>query len=462
MQIKFGTDGWRAKIAEDFTFINLRIVSQATADYFLTTCGNNKKVIVGYDLRFFSEKYAVIVADILASNGFKVTLAEKAVTTPTVSYAVVSQKAFFGIMITSSHNPYEYNGFKIKTARGASATKKETAGVEAMLLKNPVKEGLKPYKTLDLIPPYLAYIKSLVDMKIINKARFKVAIEPMYGSSQGYLTKILKSSGLKLFPLHHWRDALFGGIKPEPLEILLGELKTAIKKNKIDIGLVTDGDGDRFAIVDNKCRFFSSQHIMPLLMEHMLFNKCLRGGVVITTATTSCAEIIAKRNGLRRFYTPIGFKNIADLFLTEDILIGAEESGGIGVKGYLPERDGILLGLMFLEIMAKTGKKSAELFDAIEKKYGSFCYDRVDIKYQPEQKTNIFNRIEAFCPKNILGKKIRSVSREDGVKYTMEDLSWLVLRQSGTEPILRIYAEASTPEKVKKYLDFGKNLALKD
>ena len=461
MQIKFGTDGWRAKIAEEFTFSNLKAVAQATADYFKTAPNFNKKVIVGYDLRFFSEKYAAITADILASNGFAVILADKAVTTPTVSYSVVRRKAGFGIMITSSHNPYEYNGFKIKTADGASAAKKETTGVESLLFKNPVKEGLKPFKTCDLIAPYLDYIKSLVDMKIINKARFKAAIEPMYGSSQGYLLEILKSSRLKLFPLHHWRDAMFGGIKPEPLEPLLAELKYHIKKEHIDIGLVTDGDGDRFAVVDNKGRFFSSQHIMPLLMEHLLFNKGLRGAVVITTATTSCAEVIARRNGLRRFYTPIGFKNIADLILKEDILIGAEESGGIGVKGYLPERDGILLGLMFLEIMAKTGKTSGELFDAIEKKYGKFCYDRVDIKYPPEQKETIFNRIEAFNPVKFLGKKVKAISREDGTKYTLEDLSWLVLRQSGTEPILRIYAEASTPEGVKRYLEFGKRLALK-
>jgi len=462
MEIKFGTDGWRGIIAKDFTFSNLKAVAQATADYFKTVCGKNKKVVVGYDLRFFSEKYGAIAADILASNGFDVVLSSTAVTTPMVSYGAVSKKAYFGIMITSSHNPYEYSGFKIKTGNGASATKKETNGVESFLFKNTVKEGLKKYKTADLTAPYLSFIKTFVDMKKINKSSFKVVIEPMYGSSQGLLLELLKNSKLKLFPLHHYRDAMFGGVKPEPLDFLLSDAKTAVKKEKAAIGLVTDGDGDRFAIIDDNGIFRSTQHIMPLLMEHLLVNKHQRGGVVITTATTSCAEVIAKRNGLRRFYTPIGFKNIADLMIKEDILIGSEESGGIGVKGYLPERDGILLGLMLLEMIAETGKKPSRLLLELEKKYGKFCYDRLDIKYPPAQKEKIFANIAAFNPEKMLGKAVKSITREDGVKYTLEDLSWLVLRPSGTEPILRIYAEAKTESSVKEYLEFGKKLALKN
>jgi len=461
MEIKFGTDGWRGIIAKDFTCDNLRAVAQATADYFKTVCGKNKKVIIGYDLRFFSEKYGALTADVLASNGFEVILAAGAVTTPTVSYSVVNKKAYFGIMITSSHNPYEYSGFKIKTANGASSTKKETNGVEAFLFKNKVKAGLKTYKTAELTAAYLKFIQTFVDMKKINRSTFKVVIEPMYGSSQGFLLQILRHSKLKLFPLHHWRDAMFGGIKPEPLDFLLTEAKAAVKKEKAAIGLVTDGDGDRFAIIDEKGVFRSTQHIMPLLMEHLLKNKNQHGGVVITTATTACAEVMAKRNGLRRFYTPIGFKNIADLMIKEDILIGSEESGGIGVKGYLPERDGILLGLMLLEMLAETGKKPGELLLELERKYGKFCYDRLDIKYPPAQKENIFSNLAAFNPETLFGKKVVTINREDGVKYTLEDLSWLVLRPSGTEPILRIYAEAGTAERVKKYLTFGEKLALK-
>ena len=461
MEIKFGTDGWRGIIAKDFTFTNLQAVAQATADYFKTVYGKNKKVIIGYDLRFFSEKYGAMAADVLASNGFDVTLADKAVTTPTVSYGVVNKKAFFGIMINSSHNPYEYSGFKIKTGNGASATKTETNGVESFLFKNPIKTGLAPYKTADLTTAYLSFIKTFVDMKKINKSSFKVVIEPMYGSSQGLLLNILKDSKLKLFPLHHFRDAMFGGVKPEPLDFLLTDAKNAVKKEKAAIGLVTDGDGDRFAIIDDKGIFYSTQHIMPLLMEHLLQNKNQRGGVVITTATTSAAEMIAKRNGLRRFYTPIGFKNIADLMIKEDILIGSEESGGIGVKGYLPERDGILLGLMLLEMIAETKKKPSELLLDLEKKYGKFCYNRLDIKYPAEQRERIFANIAAFTPEKMFGVTVKSITREDGTKYTMNDLSWLVLRPSGTEPILRVYAEAKTPVLVEKYLEFGKQLALK-
>lgn len=455
--IKFGTDGWRGIIAKDFTYENVKIVSQAIADYFKTLRHLNKDIIVGYDMRFNSEKYAALISKVLSGNGFNVFLSKNAVSTPVVSFTVVNKSALGGVMVTASHNPPEYNGIKIKSSSGAAVTESETKKIENFLYKSSVYENTNVIP-ISLEDAYLKKIKSFVNMNLINKSKFKVVIEPMWGSSQGYLMKILKKTKLKLFPIHNFRDALFGNLRPEPLENNLSELKKEIKRVKADVGLVTDGDGDRIALMDDLGRFYSAQHIIPLIMVHLLNNKKWRGGVVKTNATTSAVEVIAKKYNLKIFKTPIGFKHIADLMLREDILIGGEESGGIGIKNYLPERDGILNGALILEMMAKTGKKVRILMEEIEKEYGKFCYDRVDIKYAPEEKEKLFELLRTITLNKISGTTIKEITRFDGTKFIMEDLSWLLIRASGTEPIIRIYAEADSVKKVKNYINFGKNL----
>ena len=457
--IRFGTDGWRGVISKDFTFANVKLVAQATADYFKTQKHKSKDIIVGYDMRFMSEKYAELSAKVIAANGFRVFLSERAVSTPVISWSVVSKKALAGIMITASHNPPDYNGFKIKSCLGAAISPSETRTIESFIGKNKVKEG-GPIKPVSLEAGYLKKVSSFVDLKAIRKAKFKIVIEPLWGSSQGYLMQILKGSKLKLFPIHHYRDVLFGGISPEPLDHNLTDLKNEIKRVRADVGLIADGDGDRVGVMDDRGVFYSTQFILPLLMLHLLDNKKLRGGVVQTNSVSSAVEIIAKDYGLKVYKTPVGFKYIADLMLKEDILIGGEESGGIGVKGYIPERDGVLIGLLMLELMAHSGKNIRLLMQSVEKRYGRFCYDRVDIRYAPEKRARIFKFLETASFDKIAGMKVKEITRFDGTKFIFEDLSWLLLRGSGTEPVLRIYSEAKSPEKVKKLLTFGKTTAL--
>lgn len=457
-EIKFGTDGWRGVIAKDFTFKNVKIVSQAIADYFNTIKEQNNDIVIGYDMRFLSEKYAGIISEVMSGNGFNTYLSKNPVTTPTISFSVVNKKALGGIMVTASHNPPEYNGIKVKSSNGSAIPPEETKKIENFLYKSQVLQNTSSINLISLENNYFKKLRSFIDIKSINKSRFKVVIDPMWGSSQGYLLKILSKSKLKLIPIHHSQDALFGGIRPEPLEHNLIDLKNEVLKNKADVGLSTDGDGDRIAIIDNTGRFLSAQHIIPLIMIHLLENKKWSGGVVKTNATTSAVEVIAKDYGLKLYQTPIGFKYIADLMLKEDILIGGEESGGIGVKNYIPERDGILMGLLILEMMLKTGKKVSKLLLEIEKKYGKFCYDRIDITYSPEKKQKIFDFLNVVTINKIPGNTVQEITRYDGTKFIMKDLSWLLIRASGTEPIIRIYAEANSNKKVKDYLNFGVKL----
>ncbi|MFH1824505.1 MAG: phosphoglucomutase/phosphomannomutase family protein [Candidatus Firestonebacteria bacterium] len=453
--IKFGTDGWRGIIAKDFTFENVKIVSQGIADYFNSIKKINKDIIIGYDLRFLSKKYAGIISEVISGNGFTAYLSKNPVSTPVVSFNVVNKKALGGIMVTASHNPPHYNGIKVKSANGAVISPEETKKIESFLYKFSVLQNTYSIRFISLENDYFKKLISFVDMKSINKSKFKVVIDPMFGSSQGYLLNILSKSKLELLPIHHYKDALFGGIRPEPLEHNLIDLKKEVLKNNADVGLATDGDGDRIAIIDDTGRFLSAQHIIPLIMIHLLENKKWSGGVVKTNATTSAVEIIAKDYGLKLYQTPVGFKYIADLMLKEDILIGGEESGGIGVKNYIPERDGILIGLLILEMMAQTGKKVSALLLEIEKKYGKFCYDRIDIKYNSEKKQKIFNFLNTVTIDKISGHSVQEITRYDGTKFIMKDLSWLLIRASGTEPIVRIYAEANSTKKVKDYLKWG-------
>jgi phosphomannomutase len=457
-EIKFGTDGWRGIIAKDFTCENVKIVSQSIADYFNSIKKQNNSIIIGYDMRFMSEKYAGIISEVMSGNGFNVYLSKNPITTPAISFNVVNKKALGGIMVTASHNPPEYNGIKVKSSSGSAIPPEETKKIENFLYKSKVLQNTSSINLISLEKDYFKKLTSFVDMKSINKSKFKVVIDPMWGSSQGYLLNILAKSKLKLIPIHHFRDALFGGIRPEPLEHNLFDLKKEVLKNKADIGLATDGDGDRIAIIDEKGRFLSAQHIIPLILIHLLENKKWRGGVVKTNATTSAVEVIAKEYNLKLYQTPIGFKYIADLMLKEDILIGGEESGGIGVKNYIPERDGILMGLLILEMMGETTKKVSELLYYIEKKFGKFCYDRIDIKYNPEKKEKIFNFLNTITIDKISKNSVQEITRYDGTKFIMKDSSWLLIRASGTEPIIRIYAEANSHKLVKDYLNFGVRL----
>ena len=464
MSIKFGTDGWRAIISEDFTFKNVRMVSQAIADHFK---GEGVTFAVGYDWRFLSEKYAELVTEVLTANGIKVLLSDKAVPTPLVSLSIKNKKLSGGVMITASHNPPIYNGIKIKASYASSADEKITKSVESFLGKNKIKsisleEGLSSgmLEKIDLKPDYVKFISSYIDMKVLKKANLNVLVDCMYGVGDGYIKEILKDTDIQITQMRATRDPLFGGINPEPIPKNLDAVFKEMKKGSYDIAIVNDGDADRICAVMPGGRYISAGHIMALLLLHFIEDKKWKGGVVKTISNTTLIERIVKKYNLKLHETPVGFKYICRLMLDEDILIGGEESGGIGVKNYMPERDGMLLGLLLIEMMAHRKKGIVDIMKDVEAEFGQFCYKRIDMDYHDDKKKKLMEFLKTNPPKEILKKPVTETKTYDGYKFIMEDDSWLIMRLSGTEPILRIYAEASSEDLAQEYLEFGKKIAL--
>ncbi|MBU3912195.1 MAG: phosphoglucomutase/phosphomannomutase family protein [Candidatus Omnitrophica bacterium] len=464
MAVKFGTDGWRAIISEDFTFENVRMVSQAIAGHFK---GKGVTFAIGYDWRFLSEKYAELVAEVLSANGIKVLLSEKAVPTPLVSLAIKNKKLSGGIMITASHNPPSYNGIKIKAPYAGSADQGITKAVEALLGKNPVKsvpieEGIKSgqVEKIDMKTDYMKFISSYIDKAVLKEARLNVLVDCMHGVGDGYIKEILADTKIQITQMRAGRDPLFGGINPEPIPKNLEAVFQEMKKGKYDIAIVNDGDADRIGAVTPKGEFIGAGQIMALLLLHFVEDKKWTGAVVKTITNTTLIERITKKYKMKLHETPVGFKYICRLMLDEDILIGGEESGGIGVKGYMPERDGMLLGVLLVEMMAHRKKGILQIMDDVEKEYGSFRYARIDMEYPDDKKKMLMEHLKNNPLKEVLGRPVKELKSYDGYKFIMEDDSWLTLRLSGTEPILRIYAEASSDKLAKEYLEFGKKIAL--
>lgn len=453
--IKFGTDGWRAKIADDFTFENLAKVTDAYAAWMRKKM-KKPEIAAGYDNRFMSDKYALFAAERLSSYGFTVNLFDKPVHTPMVSWAVARKKFDGGIMITSSHNPYYYNGFKIKNGYGAGATTEETKRVEALLAK-----GVRPpagkgdVKKINLDEEYIRDIKKVVNTAAIRKSRMKIVLDVMYGSGAGYFEKILGNyRGLTV--IHTERDPLFGGITPEPVRKNLLGLEKAVKEHKADIGIAIDGDGDRMALVDDKGRYLPTHKALVFLLLHHVKNKKMKINFVKTISGTSLLYKIAREYGIRLSEVPVGFKNIAEKIVADRKTIGGEESGGVGFGYFVPERDGILGNLLVLEYLAAEKKKISCVIAGQDKKYGAFKYDRIDVRFMEKDRKRIVAAINALEKKGMVaGRKIRSVNRLDGVKYILSDNEWVLFRYSGTEPLLRIYCEAPTDRRVKENLEFG-------
>jgi len=470
MGIKFGTDGWRAIISQDFTFENVRIASQAVADHFVGAAHCAAPTfVIGYDWRFLSEKYAELAVEVLAGNGIKVLLSDKAVPTPLVSFAIKNKKLSGGLMITASHNPPYYNGLKIKAPYGGSADEGITKSVESLLAKNPVrsmefKKGIDSgaIELVDLKKDYMKFVKAYIDFKPMRNAKINALVDCMHGVGDGYIPEILKGTKIKITQIRTGRDTLFGGINPEPIPKNLEATFQAMKdkKSNYDICIVNDGDADRIGAVTPGGKFMGAGQIMALLLLHFIEDRHWKGGVVKTVSNTTLIDLIAKKYGLKLYETPVGFKYICRLMLDEDILIGGEESGGIGVKGYMPERDGMLLGVLLVEMMAHRKKGILEIIKDVEKEYGSFRYQRIDMDYPDDKKKKLMELLKTNPLKQVCGKNVKETKSFDGYKFIMDDNSWLILRLSGTEPILRIYAEASGEKTAKSYLDFGKNLAL--
>jgi len=454
-QIKFGTDGWRAIIADTYTFENVKIVTQAVADYL----GAGKKVAVGFDTRFISGKFAEAAAVVLKSNGIEVILSDRCVPTPALSFAVKNRSCDLGIMITASHNPAEYNGFKIKTASGGAAGKEITQAVEALLGKNPVKEefSVSQVGKLDITKDYVKFIRNYIDFKKIKNKKFKVLVDSMYGSGDSFIAEVIKGSKIKLEFMRNTINPSFDGGRPEPVEENLEELKRRVKAEKFDLGIALDGDADRIAAVAPGGVFIHPQKILGLLALHLNQDRGWSGGLVKTICGTTMMDNIANFLKIKLYETPVGFKYISNLMETEDVVAGGEEAGGMGVKGYIPERDGTMAGLLLIEMLVYRNKNILKILNETEKRFGKYYYVRQDLHLEKRVEPKKEN-----LPGELLGKKVVEVKDYDGVKLICEDQSWLMFRGSGTEPIMRTYAEAKSLKQAKKLLALGKEIILKD
>jgi len=454
-QIKFGTDGWRAIIADTYTLENVRILAQAVADYLASA----KKVAIGYDTRFMSAKFAEAAAIVLQNNGMEVILSDRPTPTPALSFVVKSRKLDLGIMITASHNPAEYNGFKIKNSSGGGASEEITGTVEGLLGKSAVKDSapLEAIKTVDIIKDYVKFIRNYIDLKKIKNKKFKVLVDSMYGSGDSFIASVLKGTSIKIEFMRNTINPSFDGGRPEPVEENLKELKARVKKEKFDLGIALDGDADRIAAVAPGGIFIHPQKILGLLALHLNQDRHWSGGLVKTICGTTMMDNIAKFLGIKLYETPVGFKYISNLMETEDIVAGGEEAGGMGVKGYIPERDGTMAGLLLIEMMAYRNKNILKILDEAEKQFGKYYYVRQDFhldKRVEPKKENL--------PRELLGKKVVDIKDYDGIKLICADQSWLMFRGSGTEPIMRTYAEAKSLTRAKKLLALAKEIILKD
>lgn len=461
MNINFGTDGWRGIIAEDFTFENVKIASQAIADY-LNRNHKKPKILIGYDTRFLSKEFGETVAAVLAGNNVEVLLTDKPTPTPAVSYGVVVNKLSGAVIITASHNLPKYNGLKFKGYYGGPAFPAITAEIEKQLGKNPVKtmrmeegKNKKIINMVDIMPAYIKKLKSYVNLPLIKKNKFNIVIDPMFGAGKGIISSLLSKGKCRVTEINKDDNPLFGGGRPEPIEENLKPLIKAVKALKADVGLATDGDADRIGVVDGKVNFVDAQHVISLLLLHLVKNRKMSGGVVRTNAVTYCLEKIAKAYNLPVFETPVGFKHVADLMLKHNILIGGEESGGIGFANYVPERDGILASLLILEMMAMLKKPLHKIIEEMEKEFGKFRYRRMDITIEENVKQKFLKFIAKFTPKEIKGVPLKEKTSFDGMKFILVDGSWLLMRASGTEPILRVYAESSDSTRAKELLQYG-------
>jgi alpha-D-glucose phosphate-specific phosphoglucomutase len=468
-KIKFGTDGWRGVIADDFTFESVRRVAQATADYWNSLVGTEKAAIVGYDNRFLSEIYAKLVCEVLAANGIKTLYPPLAVPTPAVTFAVRDRKLCGAVMITASHNPPQFNGYKLKAHYAGPADPEICAQVEARVDRSVVRsvgfdDGVKN-GAIEIYDPRMAHVaavKKIINLKKIRSAKLRIVADSMYGCGGNLLETLLEKSACRVQTIRANRDPLFGGISPEPIGKNLGALCDAVKRSRAQIGLATDGDADRLGIVDDKGQYTSIQLVFAMLLLHLLRNRGQKTGLVVKSAnSTVLIDRICRAHGLKWVEVPVGFKYICQQMRETDVLIGGEESGGIGFQGHIPERDGILANLMLLEMLTMTGKRLTEIARELQKEFGASFYDRIDMRFPLEKREKFIETLRTQPPKELLGVPLAQMKDFDGVKYIARDDSWLMFRTSGTEPIIRIYSEAGSAARVKKLLEHGKALAVR-
>lgn len=474
--IRFGTDGWRAVIADTFTFSNLRLVAQAVADFVNKEHQGTTppEVVVGYDTRFLSDRFAMETARVLAGNGIIAWLTRTDAPTPAISYNVVAKKADAGIVITASHNPPRYNGFKVKAAYGGSATAEQSRLIEeelALMEKHVRGPNIMDYdravqmeliRRFDPSWVYYQHLSELVDLDKISSGELNIVADAMWGAGRGAFAGILSRTRAHITEIRGALNPGFGGIHPEPIMRYLNDLVAAVQRLQADVGLATDGDADRIGAIDAAGNFIDPHHIFALTLRHLVEVKGQRGEVVKTVSTTQMINNLCEAYGLKLHETPVGFNHIADLMMQNDVLIGGEESGGISIRGHIPEGDGILMGLMLLEIMAQANAPLKEIVADLQAKYGPAHYARLDVTLAHQMpKKQVITKLTDAAPAQINGETVEKVDTLDGIKFLMADKSWLLIRPSGTEPMLRIYAEAHSPEAVNALLEMGSTMGQK-
>ena len=468
--IQFGTDGWRAVIAEDFTFANVARVAQATADGWKSEIGNRKseifgrepKVVVGYDRRFLSDRFAQITAEVFAGNGFQVVLTPEPTPTPSVSFAVKNLNAVGGVMITASHNPPIFNGFKLKSQFGGSSDAATCQAVESFLDKNPPQFNIKnptlKIAVQDIRPAHFAAIQQLVDFKLIAKSKLRVAHDALFGVGAGVFETLLAKTNCTVTTLNGGHDVLFGGICPEPLPKNYALGGAQLRRNPHDICLVSDGDADRIGAMDGRGGPLTNQQVIALLLHHLVRNRGGRGVVTKTFNTTAMVDKMCAAWNLPLTEVGIGFRFIAPELMKPGALFGAEESGSVGFVNHIPERDGLAAGLFLLEMLALEKISVNQLWANLEKYFGPHRYARFDAQYPVEQRAALMDSLKRNPPTKLLRAPLAKVEARDGVKFVAADSTWLMLRGSGTEPVLRIYAEAKSDAEVQQLLKLGRSL----
>lgn len=471
--IKFGTSGWRGIIADEFTFDNVRLVSQAIADYINAEADEQQckqcSVVVGGDTRFLSEKFAEIASCVLAANGIKALLCKRDTPTPVISFEVLRRGSRGGINFTASHNPPQYNGLKFSPSWGGPALPATTKAIEkscrelkAADIKTMGFEEAKRQKLIDVIDPrptYLKRIKELVNLREIKKANLKVATDVLYGTGAGYLDEMLNLAGTRQQVIHTHRDVLFGGRSPEPSQENLSELRAIVKKESCHLGLATDGDADRFGILDSDGTFISPNETIALLLYHLVTTRGWKGVVARSVMTTHLIDRLAKKFDLDMRETPVGFKYIGEILVKEgdNFIIGGEESGGLTIRGHVPEKDGVLACLLVAEMVAMSKKPIRKILADIEKLVGQVHTGRLNFHLTPDEMEAFRGRLQKGTPSAFGPLKVKELITLDGYKFILEDGSWLGVRLSGTEPVVRLYLETDSAAKMKKLLSLGRN-----
>lgn len=452
-QIKFGTSGWRAVIAEDFTVANVRRAVTGIARYVASQNPVKPRVVVGRDPRYMGERFVQIAADVLNEFSVKPLLIEQPIPTPVIAYEVIRSQADGAINVTASHNPPEYSGIKFSTPDGAPALPEVTSAIEALIPRNGEVSGPARREahaeSIDPRPAYLARMKEIIDFPLIRKSGLKVAFDPMWGAARGYSDDLLREAGVNVSTVHDSRDVLFGGHAPEPEGELLNDLRHAMQAAGAAIGIATDGDADRFGIVDQDGTFIQPNYVIALLFDYLVETRGWKNGVAKSVATTNMVSALADHHKIPLHETPVGFKYIGELIKQDKIAIGGEESAGLSIRHHVPEKDGILAGLLCCEAVARRGKSLQQQIKDLFGKVGSFFPQRENFRLTPEAKQKFTVKLQSN-PTELSGRRVADVVKKDGLKLLFEDGSWVCYRVSGTEPVVRVYSEARSESDLKK------------